>query len=200
MLRTDKAQARLARNVPRTQDNTRVFDSRSYLTADPATLQAAADRAAEASRKVNGEAADKQDDVLMEESEDMPEAGPSRPRASAAATVMDEAEEDDGENPEDGGEADEEEVDEDGKEQAPAYAPPPRILITTSPSPSKETYEFCDDLKGVFPGGEFFKRPKGKGFEMGRVARWAAKRGYGAMIVVNEDHKRASVSSSNFCG
>lgn len=65
----------------------------------------------------------------------------------------------------------------------------PRILITTSPSPCKQTYQFCDDLKNVFPGGEFFKRPKGRGFEIGRVSRWASKRGYQALIVVNEDHK-----------
>lgn len=69
---------------------------------------------------------------------------------------------------------------------------PPRILITTSPGPSKPTYHFCDDLKSIFPGGEFFKRPKGRGFELGRVARWSAKRGYSAVIVVNEDHKTPS--------
>ncbi|KAF9031368.1 Brix-domain-containing protein [Hymenopellis radicata] len=51
---------------------------------------------------------------------------------------------------------------------------PPKILITTSPKASKSTYDFCDELVGVFPGAEFIRRKKGKGFEMGRIAGWAA--------------------------
>jgi ribosome production factor 1 len=74
----------------------------------------------------------------------------------------------------------------------PPSTEPPRIMITTSPSPCKATYAFCDDLKNVFPGGEFFKRPRGRGYELGRIGRWAAKRGFGAVIVVNEDHKAPS--------
>ncbi|GFZ48012.1 Brix domain-containing protein [Saitozyma sp. JCM 24511] len=192
---------RLAKNIPRTLDNTRVYDSSSYLTANPATLKAAAERAAEASRRVNGEpelvsddeGGDEDEDEEMEdEDEEMPEAGPSRPKAAVAQATGDDgkpAEDAD----EDGEGADEEaeEVDEEQPEQ-PAYVLPPKILVTTSPSPCKETYAFCEELKNVFPGGEFFKRPKGKGFELGRVARWAAKRGFGAMIVVNEDHKAAN--------
>ena len=69
---------------------------------------------------------------------------------------------------------------------------PPKILITTSPKASKSTYEFCDDLVGVFPGSEFIRRKKGKGFEMGRIAGWAADRGYKHLCVVNEDMKKAS--------
>lgn len=178
-----------------------MYDSSSYLTANPATLKAAAERAAEASRRVNGEpelvsddeGGDEDEDEEMEdEDEEMPEAGPSRPKAAVAQATGDDgkpAEDAD----EDGEGADEEaeEVDEEQPEQ-PAYVLPPKILVTTSPSPCKETYAFCEELKNVFPGGEFFKRPKGKGFELGRVARWAAKRGFGAMIVVNEDHKAAS--------
>ncbi|KAG1814526.1 Brix-domain-containing protein [Suillus variegatus] len=47
---------------------------------------------------------------------------------------------------------------------------PPKVLITTSAKASKGTYEFCDELVGVFPGAEFIRRKKGKGFEMGRIA------------------------------
>lgn len=84
-------------------------------------------------------------------------------------------------------------IQEDDEEERDHPPPaPPRILITTSPSPYKDTYQFCDDLCNVFPGGEFFKRPKGRGFELGRVARWAAKRGFGAVIIVNQDHKTPS--------
>jgi len=69
---------------------------------------------------------------------------------------------------------------------------PPKVLITTSPKASKPTYEFCDELVGVFPGAEFIRRKKGKGFEMGRIAGWAAGRGYKHMVVVNEDMKKPS--------
>ncbi|KAF8817462.1 Brix-domain-containing protein [Phlegmacium glaucopus] len=67
---------------------------------------------------------------------------------------------------------------------------PPKILITTSPKASKRTYDFCDELVGVFPGGEFIRRKKGKGFELGRIAGWAADRGYKHLCVVNEDMKK----------
>ncbi|ORY31268.1 anticodon-binding protein [Naematelia encephala] len=179
---------RLAKNVPRTLDNTRIYDSTSYLTANPATVRAAAERAAEESRKINGEAIpsdhsasedeDEEEEEDEDEDEEMPEAGPSRPSTLLpTAPAPEELEE--------AGEGEEEQT----QQPDPSTLAPPRILITTSPSPCKSTYAFCDDLKHIFPGGEFFKRPKGRGFEIGRVARWAAKRGYGACIVVNEDHK-----------
>ncbi|KAJ7743133.1 anticodon-binding protein [Mycena metata] len=66
----------------------------------------------------------------------------------------------------------------------------PKILITTSPKAGKATYEFCDELVGVFPGAEFIRRKKGKGFELGRIAGWAAGRGYKHMCVVNEDSQK----------
>lgn len=121
----------------------------------------------------------------------MPEAGPStiRPKASAKDANGDEEMSGDDE----GADAEAEEEEEAETEvQEPVYAPPPKIMITTSPSPCKLTYNFCDALKSVFPGGQFFKRPRGKGFELGRLARWGIKRGFGAVIIVNEDHKQPS--------
>ncbi|KAI5117998.1 hypothetical protein M0805_008098 [Coniferiporia weirii] len=67
---------------------------------------------------------------------------------------------------------------------------PPKVLVTTSFKASKLTYEFCDELVSVIPGAEFIRRKKGKGFELGRVAAWAAGRGYMNMLVINEDMKR----------
>ncbi|KIJ20859.1 hypothetical protein PAXINDRAFT_125350 [Paxillus involutus ATCC 200175] len=67
---------------------------------------------------------------------------------------------------------------------------PPKVLVTTSPKASKPTYEFCDELVGIFPGAEFIRRKKGKGFEMGRIAGWAVGRGYKHLLVVNEDMKK----------
>ncbi|KAK7062065.1 Brix domain-containing protein [Favolaschia claudopus] len=69
---------------------------------------------------------------------------------------------------------------------------PPKVLITTSPKATKATYDFCDELVGIFPGAEFIRRKKGKGFEVGRIAGWAAGRGYKHMCVVNEDSKKPS--------
>lgn len=166
--------------MPNTLDNTRQYDSTSYLTADPASLRAAAERAAKASKAANAAAHDE---------DDTPEAGPSTVR-----TVTGEPDEEDGDeemDAEEGAEADEEE-EEAVEPTEPVYLPPPKIMITTSPSPCKLTYNFCDNLKSVFPGGQFFKRPRGKGFELGRLARWGIKRGFGAVIVVNEDHKQPS--------
>ncbi|KAF7971303.1 hypothetical protein HWV62_21466 [Athelia sp. TMB] len=67
---------------------------------------------------------------------------------------------------------------------------PPKVLITTGPQASKATYGFCDELVGVIPGAKFIRRKRGKGFEMGRIAGWAAGRGYGCLCVVNEDTKK----------
>lgn len=69
---------------------------------------------------------------------------------------------------------------------------PPKVLITTSPKATKVTYSFCEELVDVFPGAEFIRRKKGRGFEMGRIAGWAADRGFQKMLVVNEDVKRTS--------
>lgn len=69
---------------------------------------------------------------------------------------------------------------------------PPKVLITTSPKATKVTYNFCEELVDVFPGAEFIRRKKGRGFEMGKIAGWAADRGYQKMLVVNEDVKKPS--------
>ncbi|KAG8894690.1 hypothetical protein FRC01_012813 [Tulasnella sp. 417] len=71
---------------------------------------------------------------------------------------------------------------------------PPKVLITTSPYATAPTWAFCDELVGVFPGAQFFKRRK-KSFRsaappLGTVAGWAVKRGYSSLMVVNEDHHK----------
>jgi ribosome production factor 1 len=72
---------------------------------------------------------------------------------------------------------------------------PPKVLITTSPRATRVSYEFCEELCAIFPGSEFVRRnKKSRGFEMGRIAGWAAGRGFGTMMVVNEDMKKPSRS------
>ncbi|KAF9786471.1 Brix-domain-containing protein [Thelephora terrestris] len=67
---------------------------------------------------------------------------------------------------------------------------PPKVLVTTSPKATKVTYNLCEELVDIFPGAEFIRRKKGRGFEIGRIAGWAADRGYQKMLVVNEDVKK----------
>ncbi|KAI0091751.1 Brix-domain-containing protein [Irpex rosettiformis] len=67
---------------------------------------------------------------------------------------------------------------------------PPKVLVTTSQKATRVTYEFCEELVSVFPGAELIRRKKGKGFEMGRIAGWAAGREYTHLMVVNEDMKK----------
>ncbi|CAL1714845.1 unnamed protein product [Somion occarium] len=67
---------------------------------------------------------------------------------------------------------------------------PPKVLVTTSQKATRVTYEFCEELVGIFPGAELIRRKKGKGSEMGKIAGWAADRGYGHLLVVNEDMKK----------
>ncbi|GJE91083.1 Brix domain-containing protein [Phanerochaete sordida] len=67
---------------------------------------------------------------------------------------------------------------------------PPKVLITTSPKATRTTYEFCEEISTIFPGAEVIRRPKGKNFEMGRIAGWAAGRNYSHLIVVNENMKK----------
>ncbi|THH32384.1 hypothetical protein EUX98_g1791 [Antrodiella citrinella] len=67
---------------------------------------------------------------------------------------------------------------------------PQKVLITTSKKSTRVTYEFCEELVSVFPGSELIRRKKGKGYEMGRIAGWAADRAYTHLVVVNEDMKK----------
>jgi len=55
---------------------------------------------------------------------------------------------------------------------------PPKAPITTFPKATKVTYNFCEELVDVSPGTKFVSRKKRRGFEMGRIAGWAADRGY----------------------
>ncbi|GAA5898208.1 hypothetical protein JCM8208_000184 [Rhodotorula glutinis] len=72
--------------------------------------------------------------------------------------------------------------------------PDAKVLITTSPGkpPAPFTKQFLDDLQALLGGkkrADVVPRRSPK-FELGRVARWARKRGYGAIMVVGEDHAK----------
>ena len=64
--------------------------------------------------------------------------------------------------------------------------PEPKVLITTSPGkpPTPHTRGFLEDLQALLGGktrADVVPRRSPK-FELGRVARWARKRGYGAIM------------------
>lgn len=72
----------------------------------------------------------------------------------------------------------------------------PKILITTSPGKpsSLATIAYCEDLVALLGGknrADIVPRRSPK-FELGKVARWARGRGYGAIAVVGEDHSKPS--------
>ncbi len=102
--------------------------------------------------------------------------------------------EDEEENSNSNNDNDDEEEEEEESTSNPPTSYIPRILLTTSPHPTNRTHLFLRDLLSIFPGGEIRKRPRGRGYELGRIARWAAKeeRGYDVLMVVNEDHKTPS--------
>lgn len=113
---------------------------------------------------------DDDDEDAMEDAE--PEASTSQLPAQPAAAANDD-----------------EDNDEDDDE-TPPRTPSCKVLITTSPKVTKATYDFCDELVGVFPDSEFVRRlRKNRAFSIGNIAGWAARRGYTALVVVNEDRK-----------
>ncbi|KAM0755792.1 Brix-domain-containing protein [Meredithblackwellia eburnea MCA 4105] len=72
----------------------------------------------------------------------------------------------------------------------------PKVFITNSPGKPMSPFakDFCNDLQALLGGKEHAdivprKSPK---YELGKVARWARGRGYGAIAVVGEDHGKPS--------
>lgn len=67
----------------------------------------------------------------------------------------------------------------------PSYIP--KILITTSKRPSKNTYSFAKELIQLFPYSTFVKR--GVQFEIDKISEYCIKRNYTTLIVINENRK-----------
>ncbi|KAI0080147.1 Brix-domain-containing protein [Panus rudis PR-1116 ss-1] len=153
---------RQLQNVPRTLDNTREFDP-SILTANPSTSAAAASSSSAHPEAKDPSASTSQNDATQDPSQQPQDESLADISSDPFASYF-------------SGEID------------PTV--PPKVLVTTSPKATRVTYEFCEELVNVFPGAELIRRKKGKGFEMGRIAGWAADRGYSHMVVVNENMKK----------
>lgn len=63
------------------------------------------------------------------------------------------------------------------------------ILLTTSPRPHGPTYAFMNEFQSLLGGKKHVHivPRKNARFELSKVCKWAAKRGYGAILVVGED-------------
>jgi len=86
-------------------------------------------------------------------------------------------------------------MDEDDEEDSPILSTT-KVLITTSPKVVRATHDLCEELAAIFPDSEYVRRlRKGRAFSIGNIAQWASKRGYTALMVVNEDRKVASTSA-----
>lgn len=166
---------RLAKNIPRTVDNTREWvggdddeeDDESDPEAGPSSLR-------------NLE--DVEDDELAAGSSSKKEQGDKRTRPVKIKN--------DGLDENGDGELvlDMAGLEDIFKPQDP-NAPPKPILLTTSPRPHGPTYDFLNELQSLLGGkryAEIFPR-KNSRFELSKVCKWAVKRGYGAIIVVGED-------------
>jgi len=62
----------------------------------------------------------------------------------------------------------------------------PKIIITSSPNPSKIMYEFISDLLHVFPNSFYYAR---KNFTIQQILTAARKRDYTDLLIFNEDKK-----------
>ncbi|OZJ03793.1 hypothetical protein BZG36_03003 [Bifiguratus adelaidae] len=64
----------------------------------------------------------------------------------------------------------------------------PKIVITTSKSPSVASYEFAAELVSIFPNATFVRRrPQ---FEVTHIVEFCKNRNYTDIIIVNEDRKK----------
>lgn len=74
--------------------------------------------------------------------------------------------------------------------------PAVRVLITTTPKPSRQLMTFLDEMQSLLGGkrhADIVPR-KNSRFQISKISNWAAKRGYGALLIVGEDHKEPSKS------
>lgn len=147
--------------MPKTIDNTRVYGS-SYLTSDPTAASASSKRAATATATTTTAAAassskhkspfpredGEESDPDADDDEDDDESI-APPPSSAVLEEINEPELDP----------------EGGIHAIPSnrgLGRDPKILLTTSAKATRDTYTFAEELRGIFPGGEFFKRPVGR--------------------------------------
>ena len=63
------------------------------------------------------------------------------------------------------------------------------ILLTTSPRPHGPTYAFLKEFQSLLGGNKYahIVPRKNARFDLSKICRWAAKRGYGAILVFGED-------------
>ncbi|WFD19476.1 Ribosome production factor 1 [Malassezia caprae] len=172
---------RLAKNKPRTIENTRVYNPTLLHAPNTHEMPSWIEEQRQARQETQDDEDDEEDDE--EEGEEAPEA------------VEDEAEADEVVDPQQA----KYDVDDD-----PSAAP--AILITTSmPSnstsphlasanarshPAEAVRDLVKDLLNVFPGAEYRPRAKARGAGLGKICGWARARRYDAFMVIGESNKK----------
>ena len=63
----------------------------------------------------------------------------------------------------------------------------PRLLLTTSKAPTSVTFDFLRELALIFPNTEYYKRGT---YEMKKICKFAANRGFTNVMVVHEEKKK----------
>lgn len=78
---------------------------------------------------------------------------------------------------------------------------PAKILLTTTPKPDKRIHPFLRELKSLFGGDNHveLRVRKNQRFELSKVCKWAAKRGYRALAVVGDLHHDSSKLHPSLC-
>lgn len=63
----------------------------------------------------------------------------------------------------------------------------PKVIITSSYSPSKKSHDFINELKRLIPNSEYYER---RNYELKEICEYGKNRGFTAVIVVNENSRR----------
>ncbi len=168
-----KKQERLAKNIPRTIENTREFNP-TILNAPNTHVgrgpEAASNVATSSAVTLDSDEEEEEDDDEEEEEEEVEEL-----------------------------EAEDSDVDEDPHAppaiiittSLPHNSTSPHLNSLNARShPFERTRDFIKELLNVFPGAEYRSRAKAKGVGLGKIAGWARKRGYNGMVVIGEDASR----------
>ena len=195
-----KKQDRLAKNVPRTIENTRDFNptilnapnthlGRGPLLREPNSEHEEAASAQASSSKKTLDHDDQDDEEDEEDSDGGEQDSQDEEEGEAPIQVANEDQE-------------EEEVMEESDVDEDPHAPPALLITTSMPHnatsphlnslnarshPFERTRLFIKELLNVFPGAEYRSRAKAKGVGLGKIAGWARKRGYNGMVVIGED-------------
>lgn len=155
-----RCQARLAANVPRTIENTRlpnptIINAPNTHPGPGPSTSAASIPVADGNLEEDVATAQVQDHDTPDEDDD-----PHAPPSLLITTSL------------------------------PSNSTSPHLTSANARShPAARVREFVDELLNIFPGAEYRPRAKAKGAGLGKICGWARGRGFNAVLVIGEDKK-----------